>query len=405
MVGGIVHCAECGKPFQAEDGSEVIQIARAVKPPFGQGIRPRSRLRRWVSILSGCAALFFLFVLCAGLFYESRRTPPPTMAVKTSASMPVSSLPQLSPQERWGELYGLPAAASLFGAIRFPKPLTLDDAWTQTLLPLLVSEETVDQLTPENLGRIQIDALALGYYERSQSKKGPTIVHLTGTALDGHRRIVEYLERISGGKIQIEEKDRRLMANGPVHISSPGIPLALQIVDDNHAYLAVLPNRGAESSRTILDGLPASQSIPVSYNPPWIKNAVINVPSNACGFLLGEIPAKLRKLLTESLQLRACPRTFVLHATREGDGVVLSLTLNVDKDGMERTLIDDLVRSRSQAFDLVHGQFPLVRKDSKALASLRQILDRLRWEAGGGSVRTQVRISGATLKKLRELLK
>ena len=60
MVGGIVHCAECGKPFQAEDGSEVIQVARAVKPPFGPAPRPRRRFRRWVWIVGGCAAAFFV---------------------------------------------------------------------------------------------------------------------------------------------------------------------------------------------------------------------------------------------------------------------------------------------------------------------------------------------------------
>jgi hypothetical protein len=410
MVGGIVHCAECGKPFQAEDGSEVIQVARAVKPPFGPASRPRRKLRGCIWGVVACAAFPLLFVLFAVLLYQSRGGPQAphaatTMAVKSGTWPTQPPLRPLSPQERWAELNGLPAAASLFGAIRFPKALTLDDAWTRALLPLLVSEETVDQLTPENLGRIQFETLSLGYYEQSHSKNGPTIVHLTGTALDGHRRLVEYLRRANDGMIQVEERDKRLMANGPVRISSSESPLALQIVDDNHAYLAVLPNKVAEAARKILEGLPGGESLPASYNPPWIKTAVVNIPSNACGFLVGEIPARLRKRLTESLQLRAFPRTFVLHATREGDGVVLSLTLNVDKEETGPILRDELVKSRSQLVDLVRSQFPGVRKDSPAFAPLRQALNNLRWDAGGGSVRTQVRISGSTLNALRDLLK
>jgi hypothetical protein len=35
MVGSMVHCGECGKPFRVEDTSEVMQVARPVPPPFG----------------------------------------------------------------------------------------------------------------------------------------------------------------------------------------------------------------------------------------------------------------------------------------------------------------------------------------------------------------------------------
>ncbi len=70
MVGGIVHCAECGKPFQAEDGSEVIQVARAVKPPFGPAPRPRRRIWRWVKIVAACAVLLFLLFLFMSAVYH-----------------------------------------------------------------------------------------------------------------------------------------------------------------------------------------------------------------------------------------------------------------------------------------------------------------------------------------------
>jgi hypothetical protein len=409
MVGGIVHCAECGKPFQAEDGSEVIQVARAVKPPFGTAPRPRSRIWRWVQIVAACAVLLFLLFLFMAAVYRllGPSQPYATMAVrtttttKTTSSMPASQPLNVTPQERWAELNGLPAEASLFGAIRFPQPLNLDDAWTQALLRLVVPEEMAEQLTPENLGRIRFEALALGYYEGAKSKDARAIVHLTGTALDGRKRIATYVRRADGENVQVDP------ATFSVRLSNPELPFALKIVDDHHAYLAASRSRDAEDSqlRKILDGLPASHSIPAGDNPPWVQEAVVNIPSNACGFLIGEIPAPLRKLLTESLNLRVCPRTFSLAAGREGDGAWLTLTLNVDKAGADQTLRDDLLRARLEWFDLVRLQFPAVRKDSQPFAALRQTLNNLNWEADGGSVRTRVRISGSTLKALQDLLK
>jgi hypothetical protein len=430
MVGGLVHCAECGKPFQAEDGSEVIQVAqavkppfgrrramaramaladfwgRAVKPPFGPGFRPRRKLRGCLWIAGGCAALLFLFVLSMIAYHESRSVAPP-MSAKTTGSRPAESNRPLSPQERWAELNGLPAEATLFGAIRFPQALTLDDAWTQAFLHLLGSGETADQLTSENLGRIKIQALALGYYEGAKSKDATAIVHLTGTALDGHKRIVEHIRRHAREEVRVEEMDKRLAANGPVCLSGPELPFALKIVDDHHAYLAACLSGDATATqhRKVLDGLPSGQSIPAGYNPPWIMTAVVNVPSNAWGFLLGEIPAEVRKLLTESLKLRACPRTFTLTATREGDGIVLSLTLNVEKAGTERSLRDDLVQSRPQAYDVLSALFPTLRHDREAAALLKPTLNNLRWETSGGNVRTKVRITSSTWKALRDLLK
>ena len=66
MVGSLVHCAECGKPFHVEEGSEVIQVARAVPPPFG----PRWRARR--GSRAGCGSLPGARPCCSYWFFGSR---------------------------------------------------------------------------------------------------------------------------------------------------------------------------------------------------------------------------------------------------------------------------------------------------------------------------------------------
>jgi hypothetical protein len=285
--------------------------------------------------------------------------------------------------------------------------LTLGDTQTQTLLRLLAAEKMAEKLTPENLGRIKLSSIAMGYYERSTTEDAHAIVRLTGTALDGHKRIVEFFRRNAGEKIEVEEQDRNLAANGPVYVSGPDLPFALKLVDDHGAYLAVSLNKNAKASRhrKILNNV-SRTPIPDGYNPPWIKTAVINIPWDACGFLLGEIPAEWREVLTESLKLRECPRTFVLHMKREGDGVGLSLTLNLDKPLMGGALRTDLETWRGRALSDLQGWFPTLQEERRALAQLKLVLNKMSCVPNdSGGVRIQTHLSALEWKAMCTLLK
>jgi len=138
-----------------------------------------------------------------------------------------------------------------------------------------------------------------------------------------------------------------------------------------------------------------------------MKAALAEIPADACGLGLGEIPAEWRKFLTEALGLRACPRTFVFSLRRESEGDALGLSLNVEKAGAELILLEDLERWRLQGLDVLQAKFPTLRKEPEALALLGQALQTMRWGAnpGSGCVRTSVRINGPTEKALRDLLK
>jgi hypothetical protein len=121
---------------------------------------------------------------------------------------------------------------------------------------------------------------------------------------------------------------------------------------------------------------------------------------------LGDIPADLRRLLIEALHLRVCPRSFACQLRREGGGLALSLTLNLDKAGTDRTLQEDLETWRRQALGALQARYPALRQEPEALALVRQTLTGMRWRAdGGASVRTDVRISGPTSKALLALVK
>jgi hypothetical protein len=414
MVGTLVHCSECGKPFHVEDTSEVMQVARPVQWPL-KPHRPRwprgrvhGRLPGCVLIAGGCAMLPLLLVLLYALLAAPSR---PMTAAKSVRPAPTLAdpPPPLLPRDRWGELHGLPPEAMLFGTLNltaFGWP-TLGDSPTQTLLHLLVPGKMAEKMTPENLGRIRFHSVALGYYEKPTTKDAHAIVRLSGTALDGHKRIVEFIRRNTEEKVQVEEQDRSLAGNGPVYISGADLPFALKIVDDSHAFLAVSLNKDAKASqhRKILENV-SRTSIQAGYNPPWVKEAMGSIPSDACGFLLGEIPAEWRKALTESLKLRACPRTFILHVKREGDGVSLSLTLNLDKTGMGGALRTDIETWRRRALNDWQVKFPALRNEPQTQAQLQQVLNTMSCVPNdSGGVHIQARISGSTWKTVCTLLK
>ena len=273
-------------------------------------------------------------------------------------------------------------------------------------------EETADRLTTENLGRIQIDGVALGYYEGPKGENPRAIVHLDGLALDGRKRIVETVRQAVSEKIQVEEKQFNGVSGKSALIGGGELPFAVGIYDDQHVFLARAMSRDAKEAqhRKVFEQLSwfdvskewywSSANILSGYNPPWIQDALAKVPTDDCGILIGEIPVEWRKSLTDALGLRVCPRSFVCHLRKEGQGVALSLTLNLDKPGTNLILREELDKWRRQGIDSLQAKWPAVRKEQQPLASLRQTLQTMRWTADRGCVRTQVHVSAATWKAL-----
>jgi hypothetical protein len=198
-------------------------------------------------------------------------------------------------------------------------------------------------------------------------------------------------------------------ASGTVRLSSPELPFALGILDDENAYLAASLNPDAKASqhRKVLEKVPSGVTIPNGYNPPWVRTALSEITGDTFACLLGEIPADMRKELTQALNLRACPRTFVLSAKRTNGGIAVSLSLNVDKAGAEVQLREDLEKWQRQGLQRLQAKLPAVKKEPQALALVGQFLNSMRWEAkpGSRSVHTQVQIPDPTWKAVRTLLK
>ena len=91
---------------------------------------------------------------------------------------------------------------------------------------------------------------------------------------------------------------------------------------------------------------------------------------------------------------------------REGDGVGLSLTLNLDKAGMSGALRTDIETWRRRALNDWQAKFPALRKEPQALAQLKQALNTMSCVPNdSGGVRIQARLSASTWKAVCTLLK
>ena len=259
---------------------------------------------------------------------------------------------------------------------------------------------------------VLIDGVSMTYYEDRNPEKSRGIVQLEGLALDGRRRIIDAIRAATRELVQVEEDQNDAPAGTTVRISSPGLPFALGLFDDRRAFLArSMPSDSKAAQHlqvlNLIVGEGRSPNLLSGYHPPWLRTALGEVPADACGLFLGEIPAHWRKRLTEGLGLRACPRTFVFYLRREGPGVALSLRLNLDKAGEELMLLEDLDKWRREGLDVLQVRYPAIRKEPVALALLGHSLKTMRWGAnpGSGCVRTQVRIPGPTWRALGKLLK
>src|SRR5262249_9794447 len=157
-------------------------------------------------------------------------------------------------------------------------------------------------------------------------------------------------------------------------VSGPELPFALALVDDRRAYLACCPGKDSKGPQhlRVLEQLPfldegngpgVVPNLLSGYQPPWLRKALGEVPPDVCALFLGEILSAWRKLLTEALGLRSCPRTFVSSLKREGQGVALSLTLNLEVAGAELILQEDLEKWRLRALDTLQARFPGTRQE------------------------------------------
>jgi hypothetical protein len=425
MMGTIVHCANCGRPFRVEEGSS-IQVARAVPPPFGPRHR-RRKVHRWVSVAAACAALLLLVVfLFINLAAERQRAAlEARMAAEIAAQsakppMPARGFPDNPFWKR--VLNGLPAEATVFGAMDLEPlgPLTLDDARTQTALRLLIPQQAASRLTPDTLGRIRFDAIGAAYYAGVKGESPRGIVHLQGLALDGRKRIIDFIRRTAGEELRLEQNDQKGTVTPLIRMRGPELPFALGIFEDNDAFLARSLKPGAKAAQHLealeqchlFDFTNARKHVGdvlTGYNPPWLKTALSELPPDVYGFLIGEVPAEWRQLLTEALKLRVCPRTCGVHLRRDGRETAVSLTLSVDRAGDDRVLQEDLDKWRQQALDELTERFPALKTEAGSLALVRQTLNTMRWSVSRGSLETSVQIrlqiSDPTWRAIVELWK
>jgi hypothetical protein len=398
MVGTTVHCGACGKPFRAEGVSEEIRVARPVPSPFG---RPRQSLPKalvWalylILFLFAGGALLGILVLIAYMSVSVSSSPDTRAVLEPEVKVWVEP-----PAPFWrNALEWFPAGATLFGAADLTAlgSFNQNDEWKHAVLRLTLPEQARKKLTSETIDNIRIDGVSLAYYTDPDPEKSQGIVQLEGQVAGG--RIINFLHDALPKNLQVEER----VTGKSARVSGPELPFAVGLLEDRRLVLARSMNSDYKEShhRKVLERIPSFDfssdkprpwvNLLAGNNPPWFRTALGEIPPDACGLFVGQVPTAWRKVLAERLRFRTCPSTFVCYLKREGDGVALSLSFGVESAGAAQTLTDDLEKWRRQGLDGLRAELPPL--NDEALAILGKTLETLRWEANPFNRRVDTRV-------------
>ncbi len=420
MVGGTVHCPECGKPFRVEEGSEEIHVARAVKPAPAPPFRSRQRISVWPWALVGILVLFFL--VCLGIFSLYRvgyTTMQPHAASVVTSDGPWTNggveapLPRKPWPEFWRDaLSWFPENATLFGAVdlRQAQPGNATPAVLNLVMPAGVRQV----LTAEELWRLGgLDELSFAYYfDPEKPERSRQLLRLRyGSALGTRQKLLAAIRR-TVPDVEVEEGALTTAPAGrPARMVSPHLPFALGLLDDADLFLAGY--RGVRPDGTdpveVLERVfpfdfsgshsPVRQGRRSPGTPVWQVNALKDVPRDVVGLVRGEITPDLGTFLSEKLGLQECPRNVMLYLKCGGKGLELHTTLKVATPGAEQVLLRNL-RFLSDA-----GFTALFPPEMKSRAVVQRWLNALsgttvRWDVGNGFVQGQMNIPYRNLNDL-----
>jgi serine/threonine-protein kinase len=428
MVGGTVHCPECGQPFRVEQGSEEIQVARALKPAPLAPSRPGNRFpRRSRFPIVAAVFLGLMFLTCLGVFSlyfapSSSRQPAHGSLVPHAQAWPDGpGVPKAPTQvEPWPQFWtntlnGFPEGAALFGAVDLRRA-QLGNA-TPPVLDVVMPPGARQVLAPEELWRLGgLDGFSFAYYfDQENPDKSRQLLRLRyGSALGTRQKLLTSLRRTA------PDVDAEVGAGGaapaasPVRMASPQLPFALGLLDDSELFLAGY-REGRAGGAKHLDVLERVAPFDFSGNrrppksgraprakPAWPAAALKDIPRDVSGVVVGEITPDLGKFLSERLGLQVCPRTFVLYAKAGPKGLELHTVLKVATAGSEQILLRNLRFLGDAGFTAL---FPPEMKNRSGGAVLQRWLNALsgttlRWETGKGLVRGQMSIPYQNLSDL-----
>jgi hypothetical protein len=415
MVGTTVHCGECGKPFRAEGTSEEIRVARPVPSPFGRMGRGPSRvLPKVVAVLLffivGAALLGFLIVVAYLGVSDSAQVQPKH---NLEADVQTREQGNAEPAPFWKDALGwFPAGATLFGAVDFRafSPWNLDEEWGRTALRLALPAKA-SKLPPNTPKKFQIDGLSFGYYAPPNPKKSQGILQLEARAKGGDGPILDFVREEASTAYRAVEGD----SGKAIRVRNPELPFALGVFEGRRVFLArsLDPDSKERQHLKVLEQIPCFRfpsdgprpvSNLVDGTDPLFWAAKREIPGNACGMFAGRIPALWKTTLTEGLNLRSCSHHFIFYLEREGDGVVLNMSLYAEEAGKEGILAEDLEKWCRKQPDDLQTKVPALREEPEALEVLGRTLTTVRWVAYNDCVRARVHLPVPTLFALGKLL-
>jgi serine/threonine protein kinase len=377
MVGKLVNCPQCSKPFRVEDTSEELYIVRMdasgraephpVPVAAPRPAKPRRKMRRWIWILGGVAALILLAMLFATVRTKASRAR--VEAERAAFLHSASRAPAAG--KPWG-LDWFPADATCYGAIDFRsfRQLPPNDELIHTLRLKNWFTEVTRLLTVDHLAIRKIDRASFAYSaDPLESENARVFVRLTGQ-LD--RRQLELLCRQVLPNAVVQKRQDTVL------FTSPKTAWGVALIGKNDLLLARYQGGDAKTNQKL--GL-LDQALHVRAGREPGLRPLTSPPGGLGQPSLGAlVEGQVPDSITERPEVRkwfpVMPGSVSLTVTREGPQTKLQWVLSPVQAGEERALLDHSNRLKQQAAQSLAAflaQLPESRTNSKLSQSLARI--------------------------------
>jgi serine/threonine protein kinase len=401
MVGRVVNCPQCDKPFQVQDSSEEIQVVQAVSSPVLPLFSPKGNIalkqlkhrRASKSVAAGClAACFFaMFVGGAVLLIYFLRTSSETKSGTVAAVVTPSVFsveerrPPIEDNLQGETLSWFPADATFFGAIDFRElaPLTPNKELTQPLFNYLMPPQGGKFLTTDAQGNLHIDRISFAYCASArQPANSRLFVRITGQIR--HEWAMAFFRSEAPGALFLEERGPE--GHRVTLIYGPTMDYALAVVNETDVLMArslrsmATKERHLEVVREALRIRMGHQSS-LLQAPDGSKVAgVLKHPVS--GLLAGQPPADLAKQPAVQKWFPVWPHYVFLEMTADRP-LQINGVVTMAKAQDSQPFIGSGNHLIAEGFGILENEFAAANLKPESLDLLKKTLASIRLSASG----------------------
>jgi hypothetical protein len=320
-----------------------------------------------------------------------------------SKPVPFAVLPDDS--IRIDSLKWFPASASLHGAMDFRSPKGFKPVDLKTpahiihsVMPAQAREEMYK--FAEDVGNVHLDRASFAY-SPDPNQKDNSRIYMRLTGRGDRKRLTEFIKK-NLQKHTVKDEVTPQGETITVFSSEKEAP-NFAIVGDTDLIVAGYEGNQAKHVEVVQEMLEvrAGKKPSLVAGPP--SGDLKDVPANASGMLIGELPEEIRKGMTNGTPFRAFPNTVAMDLTK-GTDLVFRFRGSLSSALDAKSFCESVAQLKQMAVEGLKKPPPNLKLKPKTLQLLIKTVEDIKAEAKDTTVTSTVTISRAVLEAVNELI-